>query len=349
MKEISNKKKNSNSPPAGGDGSIRTGIIGSAGYTGGELIRILLNHPHADIVFANSKSNAGKPVYSIHSDLLGETELKFADDISSPLGDGGIDVLFLCVGHGEAKKFLKENKIGNKIKIIDLSQDFRLAQSSKLGARNFVYGLPEINKEKIQSANNIANPGCFATAIQLGLLPLAKAGLLEDIYTTGITGSTGAGQGLTTTSHFSWRANNIQAYKTLTHQHLGEIGESLKQLQAAGNIDLSFIPWRGDFARGIFISSQITCTWKIEKLIELYKDFYADQPFTFLSQEIIFLKQVVNTNKCVIQLEKVGTKLVIHSAIDNLLKGASGQAVQNMNLMFGIDECAGLTLKASAF
>jgi N-acetyl-gamma-glutamyl-phosphate reductase len=206
-----------------------------------------------------------------------------------------------------------------------------------------------LNKEKIRSANNIANPGCFATGIQLGLLPLAKAGLLEDIYTTGITGSTGAGQALTTTSHFSWRANNIQAYKTLTHQHLGEIGESLKQLQRKGNIDLSFIPWRGDFARGIFISSQITCTWKIQKLIGLYEDFYADHPFTFLSQDVIFLKQVVNTNKGVIQLEKVGSKLVIHSVIDNLLKGASGQAVQNMNLMFGIDECAGLNLKATAF
>jgi|SRR6185295_7716310 len=324
--------------------NIRVGIIGGAGYTGGELIRLLIRHPYVSVSFINSRSNAGKPVSSVHQDLLGDSKLKFTNELSND-----IDVLFLCVGHGEALKFFEGNKIGEKIKIIDLSQDFRLAQSSKLMARSFIYGLPELNKEKIKSAKNIANPGCFATGIQLGLLPLAKAGLLEDIYTTGITGSTGAGQGLAPTSHFSWRANNIQAYKTLTHQHLGEIGESLKQLQPNRNIDLSFIPWRGDFARGIFISSQITCDWKIEKLIKLYEDFYADHPFTHLSQEIIFLKQVVNTNKCVIQLEKVGTKLVIHSIIDNLLKGASGQAVQNMNLMFGIDECAGLNLKASMF
>jgi N-acetyl-gamma-glutamyl-phosphate reductase len=324
--------------------NIRAGIVGGAGYTGGELIRLLIHHPGVSVSFIHSRSHAGKTVRSIHQDLIGETDLKFTGEINND-----IDVLFLCVGHDEAKKFLEENKVEKKIKIIDLSQDFRLAQNSKYETRNFIYGLPELNKEKIRSANNIANPGCFATGIQLGLLPLAKAGLLEDIYTTGITGSTGAGQALTTTSHFSWRANNIQAYKTLTHQHLGEIGESLKQLQRKGNIDLSFIPWRGDFARGIFISSQITCTWKIQKLIGLYEDFYADHPFTFLSQDVIFLKQVVNTNKGVIQLEKVGSKLVIHSVIDNLLKGASGQAVQNMNLMFGIDECAGLNLKATAF
>ncbi|MFI5186493.1 MAG: N-acetyl-gamma-glutamyl-phosphate reductase [Chitinophagales bacterium] len=353
MSNISNKKKISKAPV--GERSIRAGIIGSAGYTGGELIRVLLNHPRVDIAFANSKSNAGKPVHSIHSDLIGETELKFTDDINSSLENGHVDVLFLCVGHNEAKKFLKENKIDHKIKIIDLSQDFRLAPGSKLGTRRFIYGLPELNRGKIKLANNVANPGCFATAIQLGLLPLAKAGLLGDVYTTGITGSTGAGQGLTSTSHFSWRANNIQAYKTFTHQHLNEIHESLHQLQKSfpnnpfGHGGISFIPWRGDFTRGIFTSSQVTCTWKIEKLIQLYEDFYADHPFTFLSQEVIFLKQVVNTNKCVLQLEKVGTKLVIHSAIDNLLKGASGQAVQNMNLMFGMDECAGLNLKAIAF
>jgi N-acetyl-gamma-glutamyl-phosphate reductase len=357
MSKASNKKKNpkvsTRSARAGtdGDGGIRVGIIGGAGYTGGELIRLLIHHPYVSVSFINSRSNAGKPVYSVHQDLLGDSKLKFTNELSND-----IDVLFLCVGHGEAKKFLKENEIGEKVKIIDLSQDFRLSQQSVNGPkgllrskRQFIYGLPELNKEQIRAANNIANPGCFATGIQLGLLPLAKAGLLEDIHTTGITGSTGAGQGLTPTSHFSWRANNIQAYKTLTHQHLGEIGESLKQLQSKRNIDLSFIPWRGDFARGIFISSQITCDRKIEKLVQLYEDFYADQPFTHLSQEIIFLKQVVNTNKCLIQLEKVGTKLVIHSIIDNLLKGASGQAVQNMNLMFGIDECAGLNLKANYF
>ncbi|HEV8505513.1 MAG TPA: N-acetyl-gamma-glutamyl-phosphate reductase [Chitinophagaceae bacterium] len=324
--------------------NIRVGIVGGAGYTGGELIRLLIHHPYVSLSFINSRSNAGKPVYSVHQDLLGDSKLKFTSELSND-----IDALFLCVGHGEAKKFLEENEIGQKVRIIDLSQDFRLHPNSKIKNRQFVYGLPELNKEKIRAASNIANPGCFATGIQLGLLPLAKAGLLEDIYTTGITGSTGAGQGLTATSHFSWRANNIQAYKTLTHQHLGEIGESLKQLQPKGSIDLSFIPWRGDFTRGIFVSSQITCVWKVEKLVQLYEDFYANQPFTHLSQDLIFLKQVVNTNKCVIQLEKVGTKLVIHSIIDNLLKGASGQAVQNMNLMFGIDECAGLNLKASMF
>jgi N-acetyl-gamma-glutamyl-phosphate reductase (EC 1.2.1.38) len=253
------------------------------------------------------------------------------------------------VGHGAAKKFLSENEIPESIKIIDLSQDFRLKENASIGNREFVYGLPELNKEAIRSANNIANPGCFATCIQLGLLPLAKAGLLNQVYTTGITGSTGAGQSLTATSHFSWRNNNISAYKTLTHQHLHEIGQSLKQLQPAGDLDFSFIPWRGDFTRGIFVSSHIHCNEELKDLIQLYEDFYQDHPFTQVSREVIFLKQVVNTNKCIVQLEKVGTKLVVHSITDNLLKGASGQAVQNMNLMFGIDECAGLKLKANYF
>ncbi len=321
---------------------IRAGIIGGAGYTGGELIRILLNHPDAEIIFVRSKSNAGNPLYAVHQDLLGETEMKFAAEMNSD-----IDVLFLCVGHGEAKTFLEKNKISHKIKIIDLSQDFRLGE--KIDNREFVYGLPELNKEKISAANNIANPGCFATAIQLSLLPLAKAGLLEDIYTTGITGSTGAGQGLNATSHFSWRANNIQAYKTLTHQHLAEIGQSFMQLNPSGKTDLSFVPWRGDFTRGIFISSQIRCNLNIAELRSLYKDYYAGHPFVSLSNESIFLKQVVNTNQCFIQLEKVGTRLVIHSIIDNLLKGASGQAVQNMNLMFSLSETTGLKLKANYF
>ena len=328
--------------------NIKAGIIGSAGYTGGELIRLLINHPEAKLSLIHSKSNSGKPVTSVHQDLLGETDLKFTDDCTA-LESGSIDVLFLCVGHGEAKKFLEETNIAAKIKIIDLSQDFRLAHSSRLADRSFVYGLPELNRTEIRSAQNIANPGCFATAIQLGLLPLAKMDLLKEIYTTGITGSTGAGQSLTQTSHFSWRANNIQAYKTLTHQHLGEIGQSLIQLQTKGKIDLNFVPWRGDFTRGIFISSQVDCHWKLDQLVDLYNDFYTDHPFTHLSKEAIFLKQVVNTNKCVIQLEKVGTKLVIHSALDNLLKGASGQAMQNMNLLFGLDECAGLKLKATGF
>jgi N-acetyl-gamma-glutamyl-phosphate reductase len=327
---------------------IKAGIIGGAGYTGGELIRLLINHPNVEIAFIHSKSNAGKTVSSVHQDLVGETDLNFSDD-NSPLGDGGIDVLFLCLGHGDSKKFLSENEIADNVKIIDLANDFRLAQSSQLKARSFIYGLPELNKEQIKSAHNIANPGCFATAIQLGLLPLAKAGLLNEIYTTGITGSTGAGQSLTSTSHFSWRANNIQAYKTLTHQHLGEIVQSLAQVQSNKNITLSFVPWRGDFTRGIFTSSIVHCESSLNELKGLYKDFYNGHPFTIVSNDAIFLKQVVNTNKCVLQLEKVGSKLVVHSALDNLLKGASGQAVQNMNLMFGIEETIGLKLKANYF
>lgn len=328
---------------------INVGIVGGAGYTGGELIRILLNHPFAQISFVQSKSNAGNYLHHVHSDLVGETDLKFSE--VSPEGGNleGADVLFLCAGHGAARKFLEGNKIDNSIKIIDLSHDFRLSQHSSINNRQFIYGLPELNKEKIKDADNIANPGCFATAIQLGLLPLAKAGLLKDVYTTGITGSTGAGQSLSQTSHFSWRANNIQAYKTLSHQHLGEVGESLQQLQVGGKMEINFVPWRGDFARGIFVSSQLHCDWKLDDLNKLYKDFYDEQPFTIVSDEQIFLKQVVNNNKCVIYLEKAGSILVIHSAIDNLLKGASGQAVQNMNLMFGLDECAGLKLKATAF
>ncbi len=323
---------------------IKIGIVGGAGYTGGELIRLLINHPHANIAFVHSKSNAGNKIAKIHADLTGETDLVFTGTLNDD-----IDVLFLCVGHGEARTFLEENAIAAHVKIIDLSQDFRLTEKASIGNRRFVYGLPELNKEAITKAENIANPGCFATAIQLGLLPLAQAGLLNEVYTTGITGSTGAGQGLNTTSHFSWRANNIQAYKTLTHQHLKEIGESVQKLQPNGNIDINFIPWRGDFTRGIFISSQMRCDWTAEKLVQLYEDFYQDHPFTVVNQDSIFLKQVVNTNKCVVQIEKVGTKVVVHSAIDNLLKGASGQAVQNMNLMFGLDECAGLKLKANYF
>jgi N-acetyl-gamma-glutamyl-phosphate reductase len=323
---------------------IKVGIAGGAGYTGGELIRLLINHPAAELAFAHSKSNAGNPIYKVHPDLLGETLLKFTGEL-----EPDIDVLFLCFGHGESRKFLSDHKIDDKIKIIDVANDFRLSPQSEIGNRKFVYGLPELNRERIRTAHNVANPGCFATSIQLGLLPLAKAGLLKDIYTTGITGSTGAGQSLAQTSHFSWRANNIQAYKTLTHQHLNEIGQSLIQLQGKGKIDLNFVPWRGDFTRGIFISSQIDCDWKLDKLISLYDEFYEGHPFTHLSQDAIYLKQTVNTNKCVIQLEKVGSKLVIHSALDNLLKGASGQAVQNMNLLFGLDECAGLKLKATGF
>jgi N-acetyl-gamma-glutamyl-phosphate reductase len=327
---------------------IKAGIIGGAGYTGGELLRVLLNHPHVSISFINSKSNAGKAISSVHADLLGETDLIFSSDINND-----IDVLFLCVGHGDAKKFLEKNAdtLGG-VKLIDLSQDYRLLNNNQPPTTNhqpFVYGLPELNKKEIQSAQNIANPGCFATAIQLGLLPLAKACLLNEVYTTGITGSTGAGQSLSATSHFSWRANNIQAYKTLDHQHLGEIGQSLSQLQKNTNFDISFVPWRGDFTRGIFISSQVKCDFSLEEIKKIYKDFYEEHTFTHVSDEPIFLKQVVNTNKCIVQIEKAGNKVVIHSTIDNLLKGASGQAIQNMNLMFGFEETAGLRLKASWF
>ena len=321
---------------------IKVGIVGGAGYTGGELIRILLNHPAAEIVFVHSKSNADHFLYEVHKDLQGDTDIKFSAALSQK-----INVLFLCVGHGDAVKFLSDNKIDDKINVIDLSQDFRSGEM--VNKRKFVYGLPELNKAQIKKAKNIANPGCFATAIQLGLLPLAKARLLKEIHTTGITGSTGAGQGLNATSHFSWRANNIQAYKTLSHQHLKEIGQTMLQLNPAVNVNLNFIPWRGDFTRGIFISSQIKCSLELKEVSALYKKYYATHPFIVLSDEPIFLKQVVNTNKCFIQLEKIGSNLVIHATIDNLLKGASGQAVQNMNLMFGLEETTGLKLKANYF
>jgi N-acetyl-gamma-glutamyl-phosphate reductase len=321
---------------------IRAGIIGGAGYTGGEMIRLLIRHPNVSIRFIHSKSNAGKPVYSVHEDLIGDTALNFDAEWHND-----VDVVFLCVGHGEAKKFLDENGAGlDGVLIIDLSQDYRLHVDGirpGINGHPFVYGLPELNREAIRSAHAIANPGCFATAIQLGLLPLAQAGLLGDVYTTGITGSTGAGQGLSATGHFSWRANNIQAYKTLSHQHLKEIGQSL------GSPAIHFTPWRGDFTRGIFVSSQLRCEKSPETVLALYEDFYRSHPFTLVSRTPISLKQVVNTNKCLIQLEQAGQQLVVHSALDNLLKGASGQAVQNMNLLFGLEETTGLQLKANAF
>lgn len=323
---------------------IKIGITGGAGYTGGELIRLLIHHPAAELVFVHSKSNAGKPLHAVHPDLLGETEQFFSAGISPE-----IDVLFLCLGHGEARSFLEQHKIDQAIRIIDLSQDFRITGTNAFNDRSFVYGLPELNRDAIRNAGNIANPGCFATAIQLGLLPLAKSGLLKEAHTTGITGSTGAGQSLSATSHFSWRANNIQAYKTLSHQHLEEIGQSLKQLQSAGDIGVNFIPWRGDFTRGIFVSSQMKMDREYRDLVNLYSEYYRDHPFVSITEEAVFLKQVVNTNKCIIQLEKVGDRLVVHSVIDNLLKGASGQAVQNMNLMFGLEETEGLLLKANYF
>jgi N-acetyl-gamma-glutamyl-phosphate reductase len=322
---------------------INVGIIGGAGYTAGELLRLLLNHPHVHITFVHSNSNFGKLVSTIHNDLVGDTELVFTAEINT-----NIDVLFLCVGHNEARKFLQENSIPSTIKIIDLSQDFRLLTNQNFNDRNFVYGLPELNKKAISTAINIANPGCFATCIQLGLLPLAKNNLLANIHTTGITGSTGAGQSLQATSHFSWRSNNIQAYKTLQHQHENEIIQSFEQLQGS-KPKLYFVPWRGDFTRGIFVTSYIETTFTEDEAYEAYYDFYKNHPFVMVQKEMIDLKQVVNTNKCVIYIEKVNNQLIIHSAIDNLLKGASGQALQNMNLMFGVDETLGLKLKASKF
>jgi N-acetyl-gamma-glutamyl-phosphate reductase len=330
---------------------INVGIAGGAGYTGGELLRILVHHPEVHISFVHSSSNAGKPVSAVHTDLIGDTDLVFTNTFLYT-----IDVLFLCMGHNESKKLLTEQNIAASVSIIDLSQDFRLTQNAVIADRTFVYGLPELNREKITTAKNIANPGCFATAIQLALLPLAKSGLLQDIYTTGITGSTGAGQSLSATSHFSWRANNIQAYKTLDHQHVFEIVQSLNHLQSDAPLStggegpgLHFVPWRGDFTRGIYTSSVIDCSLPIEAVQEMYASYYAAHPFVVMSDTAIHLKQVVNTNKCVLQIEKQGNKLVVHSAIDNLIKGASGQAVQNMNLLFGLDETTGLLFKANFF
>jgi N-acetyl-gamma-glutamyl-phosphate reductase len=321
---------------------ITAGIVGGAGYTGGETIRLLLNHPNVELTFVHSRSNAGNALHTVHPDLLGETQLKFTDTLQEKAA-----VLFLCLGHGESKKFLQDNKISPDTSVIDLSQDFRLGDT--IDERVFVYGLPEINRQSIQNAHNIANPGCFATAIELGLIPLAHAGLLRDTYTTGITGSTGAGQKLQETTHFTWRVNNISAYKTLTHQHIKEINQTLRQVQPEFSGQVNFIPWRGDFSRGIYVSSCLTTDASLDELKKMYHDFYKGHPFTFVSDEVIDLKQVVNTNKCILGLEKENGKLVVHSAIDNLLKGASGQAVQNMNLMFGFEEVAGLKLEAAVF
>lgn len=336
---------------------IRVGIIGSAGYTGGELLRILIFHPSVEIVFANSASNAGNKLYAVHNDLFGDTELEFSSDFHS-----NIDVLFLCVGHGDARKFLESNPIDSAVKIIDLSQDYRLRANTTYQGQEFVYGLPELNREAIKTAHYIANPGCFATNIQLALLPLASKGLLPDqIHINATTGSTGAGQKPGATTHFSWRNNNLSAYKSFEHQHLQEISESLDQLQdgflphsdqsllerAAEKIN--FVPQRGDFTRGIFSSIYVDSDLTEEEAYELYNSYYASHPFTSVSKANIDLKQVVNTNKSIIHLEKHGNKLLILNATDNLLKGASGQAVQNMNLMFGLEERAGLNLKSVGF
>jgi len=339
----------SQAPPLGsGGGRVLAGIIGGAGYTGGEMLRILVNHPKVEIAFVHSNSNAGKPVYEIHTDLFGDTDLKFAETVSFE-----IDVLFLCVGHGDSKKFLDANNIPDHIKIIDLSQDFRLKSdpdSYRDNVRSFVYGLPELNRNQIVSAHNIANPGCFATCIQLGLLPLASAGLLNsEVHITATTGSTGAGQSLSPTSHFTWRNDNLSVYKAFEHQHLNEIGQSLKQLQPGFTSEINFIPYRGDFTRGIIASIYLDSNLSEADAVNLYHQFYEKQPFTHVTTRNIDLKQVVNTNKCFLQIKKHGNKLLIISIIDNLLKGASGQAVQNMNLMFGLDETTGLKLKATGF
>ena len=326
---------------------IKAGIIGGAGYTGGEMLRILVNHPNVEIAFVNSTSNAGNLISDVHTDLIGETNLKFVSDIPQD-----IDVLFLCVGHGDAKKFLAANPINDNIKIIDLSQDFRLDENrnSKILNRNFIYGLPELNRDQIKSAKNIANPGCFATCIQLGLLPLAAKDLIKnEVHINATTGSTGAGQSLSTTSHFSWRNNNLSIYKAFEHQHLNEIGESLLQLQPSLLQALNFIPQRGAFPRGILASMYLESDLTLAEAQTIYEEYYSAHPFTHLSRKNIDLKQVVNTNKALVHLEKHGNKLFIISIIDNLLKGASGQAVQNMNLMFGLDETAGLKLKAGGF
>ena len=322
--------------------AVRVGILGAAGYTGGELIRVLLGHPEAEIVFAHSESNAGNLVSDIHEGLLGDTDLAF----SSEMPFDQVDVIFLCFGHGKSEQFLQEHSIPQRVRIIDLAQDFRIR-----GNHDFVYGLPELNRESIREAKHIANPGCFATAIQLGLLPLAQRGLLtNDISVNAITGSTGAGQKPSATTHFSWRTGNLSVYKVFTHQHLAEIRQSLAQLQGHLEASVDFIPYRGDFPRGIFCTSVVRLPdAQGEDIVALYKDFYRNAPFTHYVDKPLDLKQVVNTNKCLLHLDDFGEKIVITSVIDNLLKGAVGQAVENMNLMFGLDETLGLRLKAQAF
>jgi N-acetyl-gamma-glutamyl-phosphate reductase len=345
-------------PPVG-DTKIKAGIIGGAGYTGGELLRILVNHPQVDIAFVHSNSNAGNYIYEVHTDLFGDTELKFTVELSH-----NIDVLFLCVGHGDARKFLAANPFPANVKIIDLSQDFRLKDKSSISyqttdnseqntnhaPRSFTYGLPELNRDAIKQATNIANPGCFATCLQLGLLPLAASNNLNsEVHITATTGSTGAGQSLAPTSHFTWRNNNASVYKAFDHQHLNEIGESLTQLQPDFDKAVNFIPYRGDFTRGIIASIYLDSDLSADEVLKLYTDYYAYHPFTHVTTRNIDLKQIVNTNKCFIQVQKKGNKVFIISIMDNLLKGASGQAVQNMNLIFGLEETLGLRLKAAAF
>ena len=321
---------------------IKCGIIGGAGYTAGELIRLLLNHPDAEIVFVNSTSNAGNRVTDIHGGLYGETDLVFTDQL--PLDK--IDLLFFCTAHGDTRKCMESHEVPAELKIIDLSQDYRIASPE----HDFVYGLPELNRRRICKAMHIANPGCFATCIQLGILPLAKHHLLNaDVHVHAITGSTGAGVKPSPTSHFSWRNDNISIYKPFTHQHLAEIKQSFRQLQPDFQAEVNFIPVRGNFSRGIFATLYLDCPVELEEVRRLYEEYYDDHHFTFVTDKPLDLKQVVNTNKCLINLQKIGDKLLITSCIDNLLKGASGQAVHNMNLLFNLEETVGLHLKPSAF
>ena len=324
---------------------LEVGIIGGAGYTAGELIRLLLNHPETNINFVYSTSNAGNKLYKVHQDLIGATEISFKSEINTD-----VDVLFLCLGHGNSTAFLQKNKFSDHTKIIDLSNDFRLHADKNFEGKEFVYGLPELNKTDIVSAKYIANPGCFATALQLAILPLAANGLLKnDVHINAVTGATGAGTSLSATTHFTWRDNNFSHYKAFNHQHLGEINQTVHQLQNHFASEINFMPNRGDFSRGIFATTYTKFEGTLEDATEMYKVYYKDAAFTFVADQSIFLKQVVNTNNCMVQLEKHGNKLLITSTIDNLLKGASGQAIQNMNLMFGFQENTGLKLKANYF
>ena len=324
---------------------IKVGIIGGSGYTAGELIRILMFHPNATLDFVYSTTNAGKPLSIAHHDLMGDIEMNFTDQVNP-----NVNVVFLCLGHGKSKAFLEQNQFSKDTKIIDLGNDFRLNKDAEFNGKQFVYGLPELNKTAIQSANYIANPGCFATAIQLALLPLAKNGLLnEDVHINATTGSTGAGVSPSETTHFSWRNNNMSHYKAFEHQHLGEINQSIQQLQSGYPNELIFVPNRGDFARGIFATLYTTVEDSLENIVAKYEAYYADQPFVTITTTNINMKQVVQTNKCIISLLKKGNRLLITSVIDNLTKGASGQAIQNMNLLFGLEETTGLHLKPCGF
>jgi N-acetyl-gamma-glutamyl-phosphate reductase len=337
---------------------IRIGILGGAGYTAGELIRLLINHPQAEIKFVNSESNAGNLLTDVHEGLYGETTMRFTSEM--PFDE--VDVLFFCFGHGKSEAFLREHEVPAHVRIIDLAQDFRLHPTSKVAesaaelqhptpaVHDYIYGLPEINKSKIAHAQHVANPGCFATCIQLGLLPAANMKLIDkDVSVNAITGSTGAGVMPKPTTHFSWRMGNISIYKAFCHQHVPEIKQSLKQVQGHLEAEIDFIPYRGDFARGIFATLVVRTDKDLDSIVSGYKDFYKDAPFTHYVDKALDMKQVVNTNKALVHCDKVGNKLLITSCIDNLLKGAVGQAVQNMNIMFGIDEREGLRLKPSAF